>query len=345
MTALEPRPAMRADAGRVPILWRLVRAARVTVEFLVLAWTALAVYYSNLPWLPLRAALAVAVVAFSVWALWVRRRPSSIAAFWAMFIVVLAWFSLIPPSNDRAWREEVSVLPTATIDGDRVRLRGVRNFAYRSRDDFDARWEEREVSLSHLTSIDFFVSFWMPGPIGHTFLSFNFDDAPPVSVSIETRPEVGEGYSPVASLFKQYELIYVVGNERDLVGVRTNYRGEDVFRYRILASPEAARRLFLVYLERINELAARPEFYHLLSDSCTVNIVRYANAAGRDGGWDVRHFLNGLIDRYFYEARLIDTSLPFEELRRRANITAQSKAAIAAPDFSDRIRLLMGGEK
>src|SRR5512136_2718952 len=103
----------------------------------------------------------------------------------------------------------------------------------------------------------------MPGPVGHTFLSFNFDNAPPVSISIETRPEVGEGYSPLASLFKQYELIYVVGDERDIVGVRTNHRGEDVLRYRIATSPENARRLFLVYLERVNELAARPEFYHL----------------------------------------------------------------------------------
>jgi hypothetical protein len=236
-------------------------------------------------------------------------------------------------------------MPTSTVEGDRVRLTGVRNFIYRTRDDFDARYEEREVSLSHLTSIDFYISFWMTGPIGHTFLSFNFDNAPPVSISIETRPEIGEGYSPIASMFKQYELIYVVGDERDIVGVRTNHRDEEVFRYRIQASPENARQLFLVYLDRINDLAAGPEFYHLLSNSCTVNIVRYANASGRAGGFDVRHLLNGLIDRYFYDARLIDTSLPFAELRRRARINDQARAADAAPDFSERIRMPVGGAK
>ena len=63
-------------------------------------------------------------------------------------------------------------------------------------------------------------------PVSHTFLSFIFDNAPPVSISIETRPEVGEGFDPLASLFKQFELIYVVGDERDIVRVRTNYRDE-----------------------------------------------------------------------------------------------------------------------
>jgi hypothetical protein len=229
-------------------------------------------------------------------------------------------------------------MPRAFIDGDRVQITGVRNFDYRSVDDFTARYEDREVFLSHITSVDFFVSYWKEGPVGHTFLSFNFDNAPPLCISIETRPEVGEGFDPIASIFKQFELIYVVGDERDLVRVRTDYRDEEVFLYRIRVSPEAARRLFLVYLERINELADRPEFYHLLSNSCTINIVRYANAAGRTGRFDFRHLLNGLIDRYIYAAGFVDTSLPFEELRRRSHINEAAREAGDAPDFSERIR-------
>ena len=139
-------------------------------------------------------------------------------------------------------------------------------------------------------------------PVAHTFVSFGFDNAPPVSISIETRPEIGEGFDPLPSLFKQFELIYVVGDERDLVRVRTDYRNEDVFLYRLRTSPEVARRLFLVYLDRINELADRPEFYHLFSNSCTINIVRYANLAGRVGRLDIRHILNGWSDRYLYDA-------------------------------------------
>ena len=228
-----------------------------------------------------------------------------------LFLAVVAWWIAIPPSHDRPWRPEVAVMPRAIIDGDRVRFTGVRNFDYRSRDDFTVRYEDREVQLSHLTGLDFYVSYWSEGLVGHTFLSFIFDNAPPLSISIETRPEVGEGFDPVASLFKQFELIYVVGDERDIVGVRTNHRDETVYLYRLNTSAENARRLLLVYLARINELADRPEFYHLLSNSCTINIIRYANAAGREGRFNIRHLFNGLIDSYLYHSGRMDTTLPF----------------------------------
>src|SRR5262249_34714978 len=150
------------------------------------------------------------------------------------------------------WRAEVAVLSRAAVDGDHVRITNVRDFDFRSVDDFTVRHVEREVSLAHLTSLDLFISYWWPGPVGHTFVSFNFDNAPPVCISIETRPEEGEGFSPIASIFKQYELIYVVGEERDLVRVRTNFRGEDVYLYRIQAPSDGVRRLFLIYVDRIN---------------------------------------------------------------------------------------------
>ena len=274
--------------------------------------------------------------------LWLSRDRRAFVVFVVLFLGVVAWFISISPSHDRPWRPEVAVMPRATIDGDRVHITGVRNFEYRSVNDFTVRHEEREVQLSHLTALDFFVSYWSKGLIGglvgHTFLSFIFDNAPPLSISIETRPEVGEGFNPLASLFKQFELIYVVGDERDVVRVRTNFRKETVYLYRLNASPDDARRLFMVYLERINELADRPEFYHLLSNSCTINIIRYANAAGRAGRFDIRHLLNGMIDGYLYHSGRVDTTLPFDELRRRSRINEATQAADDAPDFSERIR-------
>lgn len=305
---------------------------------MLIAWATLAIYYSNLPWAEARVALAAAFAVFSIWALWFSRQRRMPAVFAALFLGVVAWWIAIPPSHDREWRPEVAVMPRAVIDGDRVRITGVRNFDYRSRNDFTVRWEEREVSLSHLTAIDFYVSYFTEGPVGHTFVSFIFDNAPPLSISIETRPEVGEGFAPVASLFKQFELIYVVGEERDVVGVRTNHRGEPVYLYRLNASADDARRLLLVYLKRINELADRPEFYNLLTNSCTINIVRYANAAGRAGRFDIRHLLNGLIDSYLYHSGRVDTTLPFDELRRRSLINAAAQAADGAVNFWQRIR-------
>ena len=151
-----------------------------------------------------------------------------------------------------------------------------------------------------------------------------------MSISIETRPEVGEGFAPVASMFRQFELIYVVGDERDIVGVRTNHRHETCTC--IASTPLRKLRGGCSWsMARINELADQPEFYHLLSNSCTINIVRYANAAGRSGRFDIRHLLNGLIDSYLYPSGRVDTTLPFDELRRRSLINEAAKAADGQP--------------
>ena len=182
----------RARRWLLAIIWFVFRA-------LVVAWATLAIYYSNLPWPELRLGLAVVFAAFAAWALWLSPRRRDRVAFILVFAAVVAWWIAIPPSHDRNWRPEVAVMPRAFIDGDRVRITGVRNFEYRSRNDFTVRYEEREVSLSHLSRLDFYVSYWTEGLVGHTFVSFIFDNAPPLSISIETRPEVGEGFDPIAS--------------------------------------------------------------------------------------------------------------------------------------------------
>lgn len=337
--------ALPGAAG--PRLSRLLRrlwvGLRTLLQILLCTWATLAIYFSNLPWAWSRVLLAGAFAVFSVWALWLTRKPRMRWVFAGCFLGVFVWYVSTPASHDRPWRREVAVMPRAILDGDRVRFTGVRDFEYRGRHDFTERYIEREVELSHLTAIDFYISYWDVGPVGHTLVSFIFDNAPPVCISIEVRPEVGEGFAPVASLFKQFELIYVVGEERDLVRSRTIHRREEVFLYRIQNSPEAVRRLFLVYVERINQLADDPEWYHLLKNSCTINIVRYKNAAGREGGWDYRHVLNGWVDRYLYDGGYLDTSLPFRELRRRSRITEVSQAAGDGSDFPDRIRVSLPG--
>jgi hypothetical protein len=332
------------EAGRSLFLrfvgW-LGRAVWTLGLALLVAWGSLVIYYSNLPLAWARLALSACFALVSIWLLWLSRRRRSRAVFTVLFVGVVAWWISIAPSHHRPWRPEVAVMPRATIDGDHVHLTAVRNFDYRSPNDFTVGYEERDIELSHLTGLDFFVSYWSEGPVAHTFVSFTFDNAPPLCISIETRPEVGEGFDPLASLFKQFELIYVVGDERDLVRVRTNYRQESVYLYHLNSPVESVRRLLLVYLKRINELAERPEFYHLLTNSCTVNIIRYANAAGRTGRFDIRHLLNGLIDNYLYVSGRVNTNLPFEILRERSLINSVAQAADKAPDFSERIRALL----
>jgi hypothetical protein len=341
MTATDtPNARPKRSFVRGLIRW-LGRALRNFVLFLAITWASLVLYYSNLPWPAGRVILAVAFGLFAIVAVWIVRRRRWRWSLAAAFTVVVIWYAFIPPSNDRPWREEVARPPAVIIDGDRVRFVNYRNFAYRSRDDFDVRYEEREVDISRLVSVDLLISYWKVGPVAHTFLSFNFDDgSPPVCISIETRPEVGEGFDPLASMFKQFELAYVVGDERDLVGVRTSHRGEEVYLYRLRASPEAARALFLVYLERINELAERPEWYHLLKNNCTLNVIRYSRkVGGQHRRFEAKHFLNGLIDAYLYQLGILSTRLPFAELRRLSNINDEARAAGDAEDFSARIRL------
>ncbi len=314
------------------------RGLKYLLQAGLIGWASLAIYYSNLPWHWLRLTLAIIFALFSIWALWISRKRVFSIVFILLFITVLVWWLSIKPTNYRQWQPQVAVVPRAIIDGDKVTITGFRNFDYRSRDDFTIRYEERQVFLSHLIGLDFYIAYWMPGPVGHTFVSFIFDNAPPVSISIETRPVIGQGFSPIASLFKQYELIYVVGDERDIVRLRTNIRDERVYLYHIKISPEKARQLFLVYMQRINELADHPEFYNLLSNSCTINIIRYADAAGRVGRFNIRHYLNGLIDGYLYNAGWLNYTLPFDELRRLSNIDQRAQAADDSPDFSQKIR-------
>jgi hypothetical protein len=325
---------------------RLGRGFVTALRFLfllgILIWPVLAIYWSNLPWPWARQALALGLLLFGIWALWFARNRRMRLVFAGLFLAVLTWWLAIPPSDDREWRTEVAVKPRVEIDGDRVLIRNFRNFDFRSRDDFTPVYEEREVFLSDLVGVDFFLSFWMEGPVGHTWVSFIFDNAPPVSISIETRPEVGEGFDPLASMFRQFELIYVVGDEKDLMGLRT-VRDEQSFLFRVRANPETARALFLIYLERINELADKPEWYNLLSNNCTLNIVRYMNRAGREGSFRPSHLLNGLFDSYLYSRGYLDTSLPLEQLRNRSRITEVARNVAGAPNFSELIRQKLPG--
>lgn len=305
---------------------------------LLIAWGALAIHWSDLPWGWARLMLAGVFVLVGVAAFWVFKSRRSLSVFVVAFVGVVVWWTMIQPSHDRPWRREVRVLPRAHVDGDQVTLTGVRDFDYRSATDFDERYLERQVDLRHLVGVDFFVSYWKIGPVAHTFVSFLFDNADPICVSIEARLEQGEKYSPLASCFKQAELIYVVAQERDVVRVRTNYRDESVYLYHVKVRPEAARWLFLNYLTEINRLAVEPEFYHLLRNNCTTNIARHSNMAGARGGVDVRKLLNGYVDAYVYSKGALDTSLSFEELRKRSLITESAILADQAADFSTKIR-------
>jgi hypothetical protein len=247
------------------------------------------------------------------------------------------------PSNDRDWIDEQKVLARADIDGDKVRIHNVRNAQFYSYRDCLVDYYDKTYDLTKIQTVDFVeIPFAGNRAIAHTLLSFGFAGGDYVGVSVEVRLEKGESYSTAAGVLGQFELMYVVADERDLLPVRPEFRHVDVLMYRTTATPTQARALFIDVMKRVNQLHDQPEFYDTLRNNCTTNIVRHINtlAPGRVP-YDYRVILPGYADNLAYELGLIDNSLPFDETRRRAVISSKILEYKDDPQFSQRIR----GEK
>jgi len=309
---------------------------------LVTAWAAGALYF-DLPIAWLRTPLAFAYGGAILAALlFVKGRWRAMAIVVALFAVVLAWWFTIKPTEGRAWQADVARRAWADIHDDEITLHNVRNCDYRTEDDYTPRWETRVVHLSKLSGVDLAITYWGSPWIAHPIASFQFTDSLPIAISIETRKAVGQSYSALRGFYRQYELIYIPADERDVIRLRTNYRqGEEVYLYHTTASTERARGIFLEYLKHLNHLHEHPEFYNAITDNCTTNI-RVANvdaAGGKAQPWDWRILLNGKGDELLYQRGFIDRSLPFADLKARSLINPRAKAAEASPNFSELIRV------
>jgi hypothetical protein len=264
-------------------------------------------------------------------------------------LVLICWLSL-KPSNNRPWQANLAQTPWAEIDGDRVTIHNFRNCYYRRDVDFTCDWLTKTVSLSQLRGFDLFMDYWGSPWIAHPIVSFQFgdNDNDYVSASIEARYQVGQGYSPIRSFFRQFELVYVFADERDLIRLRTNYRsGEDVYLYHMVASPEWSRLLFLQYMLEANKLRDHPKWFNALTNNCTTNIFSQMAATGHlpagssPYAWWI--FLNGRAPEMLYRSGNFAGDLPFPELRRQACINPIANTLNEAPDFSRRIRMNRAG--
>jgi hypothetical protein len=288
--------------------------------------------------LPIAIAFGVAILAAIIFVRGVGRK---LLACVVGFAAVLAWWLTIAPSNDRAWQADVGRTPWAEIDGDRVTIHEVRNFDYRTETDFTPRWETRTYDLAQIRGADLFITYWGSPWIAHPIVSFQFGPDDHIAFSIETRKEVGEEYSAFKGFFRQYELTYIIADERDPIRLRTNYRtGEEVYLYRTTATPEAARTIFLDYLRSANELHEQPAFYNAVTSNCTTNIRIHTKVAtgAKTPPWNWRLLLNGKGDEFAYANGRFVGDLPFPALKLQAHINDAARAADQAPDFSARVR-------
>lgn len=244
------------------------------------------------------------------------------------------------PSNQRNWAADMAVLPYAEFEGPLVHIRNVRNFIYQSDQDYVINYYDKTVNLDDLESVDFLVVPFKGFPsLAHTMLSFGFRDGYHLVVSVEARLEEGEHYSPLLGSLQQFELMYVLGDERDLIVRRTKHRDVDVYLYETVATPEQARQLFVDVIERVNKLYRQPEFYNTLTNNCTTNPAAHVNRL-----WpgklplELGLILPGFSDQLLYQQGLLKSYGSFAETRRRARITARANQYASRPDFSTAIR-------
>jgi Domain of unknown function (DUF4105) len=320
------------------IMLRLLAGIIVTA---MAAWCAGLLYYSPLVPEKWRAFAAGAYAAMTILAfMFLPRRGRTLAGFLVVFAVLVALFLNIPASNDRDWQTEVSVTPYATVQGDLVTIHGVRNFDYRTESDFTPRWENRTYDLRTLDSADIIAVYWAGKAIAHVMVSFGFQGKDYLAVSIETRKEKGEAYSTLAGFFRQYELVYLAADERDVIRVRTTYRQpqEDVYLYRTRAPLRNIRRIFLDYIQTMNDMHKQARFYNTLTTNCTTSILMHTrmNPESPPISWKI--LLSGYVPDYLYELGRIDTTMPFAELEKRSLVNARAHAADNDPKFSQRIR-------
>lgn len=269
------------------------------------------------------------------------RRVAGLAAALALLPFLYVW-AFERPSLARNWSPDQRIVPRATFAGDTVIVENVRNFSYASETDYEMHHERRSYDLRKLDSAWFAVERFGDTPaIAHTFLSFGFGEEH-VAISVEIRKEVGETFSPLKGLLRQYEIMYVVGDERDIIGLRTNFRRDPVYLYPVTAPRDRIRLLFVEMLERANKLADEPEFYNTLTNNCTSNIVRHVNTISQRIPFSYKVILPAYSDQLAYDLALIPTDKPFEAVQAAHRIDGIAQQHAVGPDFSKVIRTGIG---
>ncbi|HYH10673.1 MAG TPA: DUF4105 domain-containing protein [Thermoanaerobaculia bacterium] len=258
---------------------------------------------------------------------------AAVAAVFGLLVV------LRRPSNDRKWAPDQERLAHADIREPLVTIHDIRNFTYRSTTDYTPGYYDKTFDLRKLDSLWFVVEPFGRGGAAHTFVSFGFGDQDFVGISIEIRKEVGESFSVIGGMLRNYEVMYVVGDERDLIGLRANHRRDEVYLYRIRATPEAMRAMFLAMLQRANALREKPEFYNTLTNTCTTNLYDHVNeiVPGRIP-FHTAVLLPAGADRFAHDLGLLDTNVPFAETKRAARINDLAARWDGDAAFSRRIR-------
>lgn len=324
-------------------LWKTIGRVVASIAIgVATAWGALALWFQ-----PPFQVEALRVPAMGLWVSiapvtlfwWWRLHRARVLLPWgAAMVALLVWWGTLQPSHDRVWADDVARMVTGDVQGSVVTLDQVRNFDWRSDDDYTPRWERRSYDLDQLRSVDVALSYWMGPAIAHTLVSFGFADGRYLTFSIEIRKERGESFDAIAGFFKRYETVLIAADERDILRVRTNARGEDMYLYRLNIPQKTMRSLFLSYLDEGAQLKRTPRFYNTLTANCTTIVFEMARRIDTALPLDWRLLASGYLDRYLFDLGVLAGPQNFDTLRQTAHITARARAADQAPDYSAAIR-------
>ena len=335
-----PEPAERALGRR--LVSNLFALLRTLVYLLGIAWASGAVYYdAPLPdagkWDRALLALGYALIVLLTMLALGSRRRRFLGWVVAISLIAVPWF-LKKPVQQADWKPTASRLPLALKEGNTVTFHNFRHFDYDDTGKPTERWESRTVDLSKLEGLDFVHHALGNGLLAHPLLSFNFGDDGRIAFSVEARFRKGQEFSPLQGLYKQYNLVYLVGDERDFLKDRAIVRNEPVRLYRLTYPLERIREIFLETIETMNGLREEPRFYNSLTANCTTSYIRQASA-GKRPRFDYRIILNGFMESLFYERGLIAAEgLSLEDLVEQASINEAAREAREDPAFSNRIR-------
>ena len=326
----------------MPRCWRVTWLVSTRLGILLIgAWGALALWFQApgpVPRLVLAAWCALTVLALAApWLPRGRRAAHLLAA--AGLALLLAWWTTLQPSHERVWADDVARLLESEMEGSRVVLRNVRNFDWRTESDYSARWETREYNLDQLATADLILSYWMGPHIAHTLVSFGFDDGRQLVFSVEIRKENSESFSALGGFFRQFETVLIAAEENDIIRTRTNARGEDVYLYRLNASREALRGLFLGYLDEAAAIRRTPRFYNTLTSNCTTIIYQLARRIAPTLPLDYRLLLSGHFAEYVHDVGGLVPGHDYAQLQAAGRISNRARAFTGPPaDFPHAIR-------
>jgi len=313
----------------------------------VAAWGALALWYQTRRstrthqhrsmWTVLAALWGVFSLA-CVGAFWRGHLEAGVILFVLAYGLLLVWWRSLRPSNHRDWTGDVAQTVGGKIDGNVVTLDKVRDFLWRSNDDYTPRWITQSYDLARLRSLDMIVSSWALPSIAHMLISFGFGENEYVVFSVEIRRQKDQVFSEIGGFFKEFELVVIAAQERDIVRLRTNVRREETYLFRMSFEPAVMRALFLAYVAEANALVREPRFYHTITRNCTTVLYRMLKRIVRRLPFSYRVLLSGYMPEYFYGIGYLDQRHPLEELRAFGYVSERGRIADQSPTYSADIR-------